>query len=172
MRGCRGNKGAVVTGRDYARALGDRLRAIRLQKGMSLHDVQESSEGAWKAAVIGAYERGDRMVTVAKLSELATFYGVPMSEILPPSPEGGAASPSARRRLILHLDRFDSLPSEGREPLARFTAAIQVQRGDFNGRVLTIREDDLLPLALLCETTEPELTRRLKDWGVLSNGSA
>jgi transcriptional regulator with XRE-family HTH domain len=139
---------------------------------MSLHDVQESSEGAWKAAVIGAYERGDRMVTVAKLSELATFYGVPMSEILPPSPEGGAASPSARRRLILHLDRFDSLPSEGREPLARFTAAIQVQRGDFNGRVLTIREDDLLPLALLCETTEPELTRRLKDWGVLSNGSA
>jgi len=160
-----------VTGRDYAQALGDRLRAIRLQKGMSLHDVQESSEGVWKAAVIGAYERGDRMVTVAKLSELARFYGVPMSEILPPSPEGTAAAPAPRRRLILHLDRFDSLSSERREPLVRFSAAIQVQRGDFNGRVLTIREDDLMSLSLLCETNEPELTRRLKDWGVLTNGS-
>jgi transcriptional regulator with XRE-family HTH domain len=159
-----------VIGRDYARALGDRLRAIRLQKGMSLHDVQESSEGIWKAAVIGAYERGDRMVTVAKLSELARFYGVPMSEILPPGPEA-SATPAARRRLILHLDRFDSLSSERREPLDRFTAAIQVQRGDFNGRVLTIREDDLLPLSLICETSEPELTRRLKEWGILTNGS-
>ena len=111
------------------------------------------------------------MVTVAKLSELARFYGVPMSEILPPSPEGAAAAPP-RRRLMLHLDKFDSLSSERREPLARFTAAIQVQRGDFNGRVLTIREDDLLPLSLICEQSGPELTQSLKEWGVLTNGSA
>ena len=50
---------------------------------MSLQDVQQASRGKWKAAVVGAYERGDRNVTVARLSELADFYGVPVSEILP-----------------------------------------------------------------------------------------
>src|SRR5919107_1587961 len=73
----------LVTHREYPKALGERLRNIRLQKGMSLQDVQGASEGRWKAAVVGAYERGDRNVTVARLSELAEFYGVPVSEILP-----------------------------------------------------------------------------------------
>jgi len=62
---------------DYARALGARLRAIRTQQGLSLHGVEEKSEGRWKAVVVGSYERGDRAVTVQRLSELAVFYGDP-----------------------------------------------------------------------------------------------
>jgi predicted methyltransferase len=45
--------------------------------------------------------------------------------------------------------------------------AIQLQRGDFNGRVLTIREDDLMPLALMYQTSADELARRLAQWGML-----
>ena len=52
---------------DYARALGARLRAIRTQQGLSLHGVEEKSEGRWKAVVVGSYERGDRAVTVQRL---------------------------------------------------------------------------------------------------------
>ena len=44
---------------DYARALGARLRAIRTQQGLSLHGVEEKSEGRWKAVVVGSYERGE-----------------------------------------------------------------------------------------------------------------
>ena len=32
---------------DYAHALGARLRAIRAQQGLSLHGVEEKSEGRW-----------------------------------------------------------------------------------------------------------------------------
>ena len=163
-----------MTNVDYARALGERLRNIRVQKGMSLQDVQQASKGKWKAAVVGAYERGDRNVTVARLSELSDFYGVPVSEILP-----GDGSPTApgqvegRRRVVLDLEGLNKVPESDRDPLARFTHAIQIQRGDYNGRVLTIREDDLMALALLYQTSADELSRRLGEWGLLSkNGHA
>jgi transcriptional regulator with XRE-family HTH domain len=157
---------------DYPRALGERLRNIRVQKGMSLQDVQEASSGKWKAAVVGAYERGDRNVTVARLAELADFYGVPVSEILPddnglPTP----AAPEARRRVVLDLEGLKRVPEEDRDPLSRFTHAIQIQRGDYNGRVLTIREDDLMALALLYQTTADELSRRLQEWGLIASNS-
>jgi transcriptional regulator with XRE-family HTH domain len=154
-------------GDEYSRALGECLRKIRVQKGMSLQDVQSASNGKWKAAVVGAYERGDRNVTVARLSELAGFYGVPVSELLPD--DGTAPTPAieARRRVVLDLEGLAKVPETDRDPLSRFTHAIQIQRGDYNGRVLTIREDDLMALALLYQTTSDELARRLKDWGLL-----
>ena len=74
---------------DYAHALGARLRSIRAQQGLSLHGVEEKSEGRWKAVVVGSYERGDRAVTVAKLAELAEFYGVPVAELLPDARASG-----------------------------------------------------------------------------------
>lgn len=155
---------------DYAKAVGERLRRIRIQKGMSLQDVQQASEGRWKAAVVGAYERGDRNVTIARLSELAAFYAVPMSEILPDDGLTTRSTADARRRVVLNLEGLDRVPEPDRDPLSRFTTAIQMQRGDYNGRVLTIREDDLMALALLYQTTAEELSRRLGEWGLINEG--
>ena len=161
-----------MTNGDYAKSLGERLRKIRVQKGMSLQDVQQASKGKWKAAVVGAYERGDRNVTVARLSELAGFYGVPVSEILPDDAPPSPNPVEARRRVVLDLEGLTRVPEADRDPLSRFTTAIQIQRGDFNGRVLTIREDDLMALALLYQTTADDLSRRLNDWGLLAGTSA
>ena len=72
---------------DYARALGARLRAIRQQQGLSLQGVEKKSSGRWKAVVVGSYERGDRAVTVARLAELADFYGVPVRAAARPDAE-------------------------------------------------------------------------------------
>ena len=71
--------------------------------------------------------------------------------------------------MILDLEQLERIPERDREPLARFAGAIQVQRGDFNGRVLTIREEDLMSLALVYQTTANELSRRLEDWGLLTS---
>ena len=151
---------------DYARALGGRLRAIRTQQNLSLHGVEEKSHGRWKAVVVGSYERGDRAVTVQRLAELADFYGVPVSELLPESSPGGAAEPPPR--LILDLEALQVVPAERAGPLARYAATIQAQRGDYNGRVLSIRQDDLRTLAVIYDDSPSQLTEQLITWGVLN----
>ncbi|HEX2236121.1 MAG TPA: transcriptional regulator [Actinomycetota bacterium] len=157
----------MAASRGYGKELGRRLRAIRQQKGMSLHEVQESSSGRWKAAVVGAYERGDRNVTVARLAELASFYGVPLAEILPGDERPAAGRADGRLRLVLDLESLERVPRPERDRVERFAAAIQRQRGDFNGRVLTIRHEDIMSLALLYEVSAEELGERLFRWGLL-----
>ena len=149
---------------DYAHALGARLRAIRAQQGLSLHGVEEKSEGRWKAVVVGSYERGDRAVTVAKLAELAEFYGVPVAELLPDARATRRGSPSPK--LVIDLQRLGELPTHQAGPLARYAAAIQSQRGDYNGKILTIRSEDLRSLAVIYDMTAEDLTDQLMDWGV------
>jgi transcriptional regulator with XRE-family HTH domain len=154
---------------DYARALGARLRAIRQQQGLSLQGVEEKSSGRWKAVVVGSYERGDRAVTVARLSELADFYRVPMSELLPdPAPSRHEES----GRVVLDLERLLHLPTDEAGALLRYARSIQQQRGDYNGRVLSIRADDLRALAIIYDTSPSGLTDRLSEWGVLIGGDA
>src|SRR4051795_899685 len=67
----------------YARRVGERLRAIRRQKGMSLQEAEEASEQEFKASVLGAYERGERAISVPRLQRLARFYNVPVDQLLP-----------------------------------------------------------------------------------------
>ena len=152
---------------DYARSLGAKLRAIRQQQGLSLHGVEQKSRGRWKAVVVGSYERGDRAVTVHKLSELAEFYGVPITELLPGvGPLGAAAEPPPK--LILDLERLGELEGVEVAPLARYAATIQAQRGDYNGKVLSIRKDDLTTLAVIYDERPSVLADRLVNWGVLN----
>lgn len=151
---------------DYAKALGIRLRAIRQQQGLSLHGVEERSKGVWKAVVIGSYERGDRAVTVQRLAELADFYRVPVSELLPEESAGASAEPAPR--LVLDLEQLSSVPAEKVGPLARYAAAIQAQRGDYNGRILSIRQDDLRTLAVIYDEPPSQLADQLIAWGVLN----
>lgn len=153
--------------KEYAKALGLRLRAIRTQQGLSLHGVEEKSQGRWKAVVVGSYERGDRAVTVQKLSELAAFYGVPVAELLPDASPGSAAEPPPK--IVLDLERLHQLPVEKVGPLARYVAAIQSQRGDYNGRVLSIRQDDLRTLAVIYDRPPSVLTEEFITLGVLNS---
>jgi transcriptional regulator with XRE-family HTH domain len=149
----------------YAKELGTRLRAIRAQKGWSLHGVEERSGGRWKAVVVGSYERGDRSVTVARLVELADFYGVPVGELLPQSAPRTDRTPEPR--LCIDLERLAQVPDEQSAQLTRYAAAIQQQRGDYNGRVLSIRTDDLRSLAVMYDETPAEFADQLIAWGVL-----
>ena len=101
---------------DYAKALGVRLRSIRTQQGLSLHGVEQKSKGRWKAVVVGSYERGDRAVTVQKLSELAQFYGVPVAELLPDGSPNAAAEPPPS--IVIDLEALQQVSDEQASPLS------------------------------------------------------
>src|SRR5881628_3976545 len=105
----------------YARRVGERLRAIRKQKGLSLQEVEGASSQEFKASVLGAYERGERSISVPRLQRLAIFYGVPVDHLLPrlgpePADDGGeAASEAATAPLCIDLEALEAR----REPEAR-----------------------------------------------------
>lgn len=151
---------------EYAKALGARLRAIRTQQGLSLHGVEQKSKGRWKAVVVGSYERGDRAVTVQRLAELAEFYGIPVAELLPGSAPAARIEPPPK--LVIDLERLAQTPVEQAGPLQRYAAAIQSQRGDYNGRVLSIRQDDLRTLAVIYDRPPAMLAEQMISWGVLN----
>src|SRR3954467_11484346 len=67
----------------YSRKVGERLRAIRRQKRLSLQEVEAASNQEFKASVLGAYERGERAISVPRLQRLARFYSVPVDQLLP-----------------------------------------------------------------------------------------
>lgn len=154
----------------YAKALGSRLRAIRMHQHLSLHGVERKSNGKWKAVVVGSYERGDRAVSVQRLAELAEFYGVPVSDVLPPEETSfpSAGSPPPLSRIVLNLDRVAALADPSAAILRRFGASIQRQRGDIAKRMLTVRQEDLRSLALMYDMSIEALTERLVRWQVLA----
>jgi transcriptional regulator with XRE-family HTH domain len=149
---------------EYAKSLGARLRAIRQQQGLSLQGVEEKSGGRWKAVVVGSYERGDRAVTVARLAELADFYRVPVAELLP---DGGGTRQESAGKIVLDLEHLYEHTADELAPVARYARAIQQQRGDYNGRVLSIRADDLRALAIVYDTSPSGLVERFTELGVL-----
>lgn len=141
----------------YQNDLGARLRAVRTMQGLTLADVEERSGGAWKAVVVGSYERGDRSVTVARLSELAKFYGVPISHLLPSNGNGDDSD-----RVTIDLVALEEAGPEF-ETLLRYVRRIQQERGDYNGRMLTLRLDDLRTVAT-AEGDDPDsLLERMRD---------
>src|SRR5438874_5576232 len=68
---------------NYAQRVGERLRSVRKQKRLSLQAVEAASQQEFKASVLGAYERGERAISVPRLQRLARFYHVPVDQLLP-----------------------------------------------------------------------------------------
>jgi len=151
----------------YNERVGERLRSIRRQRGFSLQDVQSASEGEFKAAVLGAYERGERSLSVPRLHRLAGYYGVPVVQLLPPEPAAGIAQQSGDK-VTIDLGRLDQIDGPVGDILERFLASIQVERQDFNGKVLTVRADDLRLLSRLIGDGE-RFDERLEEVRVASS---
>jgi len=166
-----GRDGAEVSA-SYSRRVGERLRAIRRQKRLSLQDVEASSGQEFKASVLGAYERGERAISVPRLQRLARFYNVPVDQLLPADDGPGFGDNGAGRvtapdtSVTIDLRRLENLSGPEAEMLNRYLTMIQVQRQDFNGRMLTIRKDDLRAIACILGVSVDGASGRLDDLGL------
>lgn len=158
----------------YIAVVGERLRGIRRQKRMSLLDVEAASGKEFKASVLGAYERGERAISVPRLQRLAELYAMPVSQLLPPSDavpgaDGSAGAGdafSARATVTIDLERLRDLEGSEAELVNRYLRGIQVQRQDFNGKVLTVRADDLRALACMLGVASDAAVATLESLGL------
>jgi transcriptional regulator with XRE-family HTH domain len=146
---------------EYSIRVGERLRAIRLQRDMSLQDVHRATEGEFKAAVLGAYERGERSLSLPRLKRLAGHYEVPVSQLLPVE-DSYEVAPTSDGGVSIDLRRIETLDSETSAVIDRFLQRIQVQRQDFNGKVLTIRASDVAVLAMMLDVADLDLVGKLQ----------
>ncbi len=153
----------------YGRRVGERLRSIRRQKRLSLQDVEALSDQEFKASVLGAYERGERAISVARLHRLAGYYAVPVDQLLPkttsskPDVVDLTTDASVLKGVTIQLEAVKEVPAPEGEMLRRYLDMIQVQRGDFNGRVLTVRQDDLRAVACILGVEIEVAVGRLRD---------
>jgi len=160
--------------------VGERLRAIRRQKGLSLHDVEARSSLEFKASVLGAYERGERAISVPRLLRLAEIYEVPADQLLPREVDGeislvdtsGAGAFDSTAGFTIDLVRLHELDDPDAHILDRFATSLQRERQDFNGRMLTIRRSDLRVLASCMGRSLEELGARLEQLGLRAAASA
>jgi transcriptional regulator with XRE-family HTH domain len=160
---------------EYAKALGMRLRQVRKQKHLSLQAVEELSNQEFKASVLGAYERGERSISVPRLQRLARIYDVPVDQLLPRDENLSQVAASARsqqgafdvpQKVTVDLTKLSQVSGPERDLLRHFLGMIQLQRQDFNGRVITIRSDDLKIIASLFGMTPAAMTKRLEELGL------
>ena len=152
-----------VSSSPYSRKVGERLRVIRRQKRLSLQDVEATSRDEFKASVLGAYERGERAISVPRLERLASFYNVPVDQLLPRDDtvapvEGDSV---AAKKLAVDLLKLSQLTGQPFEMLVRFLKMIQVQRQDFNGKVITVRGDDTRAIAAMLDVPVDQVGQRL-----------
>lgn len=101
---------------EFNLALGQRLRAARRRRGWSLGEVETNTQGEFKASVLGAYERGERAISVQRFVRLADMYAVSAGELLPAAASDG---------FVIDLD---ALSDEPVEIVDMYLAAIQLLR--------------------------------------------
>lgn len=154
----------------YSHLVGERLRVIRRQKKLSLNDVEAQTNDEFRASVLGAYERGERVISVPRLERLARFYGVSIDQLLPRDPlavernQPGATGPT---KIRIDVAKLSTYPEEKFRMLERFLRMIQVQRQDFNGKVITVRAHDTRAIAVMLDVPVDEVADQLRALGLI-----
>jgi transcriptional regulator with XRE-family HTH domain len=157
---------------EYNVRVGERLRAIRRQKKLSLQEVEANSHEEFKASVLGAYERGERSISLPRLRRLADLYDVPIEQLLPKEVElADGRSSSDSTKLAIDLVKLANIDGPGFATLSRYLSMIQVQRGDFNGKVLTVRADDVRAIAVMLDVAIADVRTHLEEIGILFHAS-
>jgi transcriptional regulator with XRE-family HTH domain len=125
----------------FSVSLGQRLRAARRQRGWSLGEVENQTEGEFKASVVGAYERGERAISVQRFARLADVYGIPPAELLPTEVSEG---------VVIDLDALESAAKGNL--VERYLAAIQLLRKEPGSR--EVRQSDRAIIGSLLQVSD------------------
>jgi transcriptional regulator with XRE-family HTH domain len=103
----------------WERSLVQSLRRQRQRLGWSLQDAARRSGGWLTPSTLGAYERGERQLSVHKLALLAQLYETPVRSVLP------VEAPSQREREAIELAAIlQQMPQTVRTAFLQLFAAL------------------------------------------------
>lgn len=150
---------------DINRRLGEHLRRLRKQKGLSLLEVESVSGAEFKASVLGAYERGERAISAARLARLADLYRLPLQAMLPPD-GAGPQEDSPMMGVAFDLTLLEGATAPEAKTIARYVRLLQSQRQDWTGRVFRIRAEDVRALASALDRSPSDFVKLVEELGV------
>ena len=139
------------------------LRQLRRKKGLTLRECEITSEGRFKAVVMGSYERGTRAISLSRLQELADFYRVPIQYFFGSDQKAWTAQSKAYIFDLRKLKSSTHLDASFERVAALLNHFVQ-QRGDWNGEILSIRNTDAAILEVF--TNDKEITQKLDFYGL------
>jgi transcriptional regulator with XRE-family HTH domain len=106
-----------------------------------LGELESYTGGEFKASVVGAYERGERALSVQRLVRLAEIYAVPAADLLPLG--------QSERGVLIDLDM--AAESKDLDLIDRYLAAIHFLRRE--GRPDEVRDSDKAVIASLLDSS-------------------
>ncbi len=153
------------------RRVGEKLRGIREALGWTLHDVQYHSRGEFKASALGAYERGDRSLSVDRLLRLSALYGVEAASVLRAEPEPEIDLIAVHREDLALADA-NSMTVVALAALARFSSYVRGKRTEALQEPIRVRSCDRELIEVLLGSEAVELEVLLGLVGIQTEGSS
>ena len=139
-----------------------RIRQLRRERGLTLRDFEEKSGGRIRAIVMGAYERGDRSMSLGKLIEISKVFGIELSHLIGSAEltqssgtqsSGTPTSAAPSSRYIFDLRVLNSLDDSPQKViLLRYLSRVAEQRGDWGGEVISLRQSDIESLSKVIDS--------------------
>ena len=128
------------------------LRAIREAQGLTLSQASAKSYGEVSAIALGSYERGDRTISASKLIQIAQIYDVPVTAFFDSDDHA-----NKNTKIIIDCRKLNSDEGPLVIKLKTVVKSIASIRRDWNGEVISLRENDLTSLHIFGSITAIEI---------------
>lgn len=133
--------------------IGRAIRRARRERGMTLKELADSSDGRFRPTSLAGYERGERTISVVRFCELCRLLDLQPGRLL----QEITRTVYGDREPRIDLTKLEALHEPEGELLAGFIKQVLGQRADPDSETIALRAGDVEVLASVAGTTPAEL---------------
>jgi transcriptional regulator with XRE-family HTH domain len=133
--------------------IGRAIRRARLDRGMTLKSLADSSAGRFRPTSLAGYERGERTISVVRFCELCRLLDLQPGRLLQEITRTVYGDGEPR----IDLTKLEALHEPEGELLAGFIKQVLGQRAEPDSETIALRAGDVEVLASVAGTTPAEL---------------